>query len=1366
MSSPIAKPAFAGARNIFIRGIGAFRSDQSSATPWQACVLALVLTAATLALRLAMDHPLDGRPTLIIFTVPIMLCAYLGGMRAGLLATGLSLLGACYYLLPPAGFSVAHAADRWQLFFVALAGVIISGLNELLHRARRHADALSHEHRQAEGALRKEREFLHALVENVTDAIVSCDGNGVITLFNRATRELHGLPGEPIPADRWAEHFDLYLPDGVTPMPQEQIPLFRALHEGSVRNAEMVIAPKGKPPRRVCSSGQAFYDAAGGKAGAVVAMQDITERHRAEESLRANEAHLAAAQGIAHFGSWELDLSNPRDVDSNPLRWSDELFRIAGFAPGAVEVSNELFFSLVPPEEHGLIRETLAEAIRQRTEYSIVHRFIRPDGEERTVHEAGRVSIDDRTGQPLKIVGIAHDITDQRRAEESGRAQAYMLNHIGQAVIATDLDGTITYANRFSGALYGWLPAEMVGRNIMDVTVPQITQDAAAEIMAQLHRGENWSGEFMVKRRDGTEFPAWVTNTLFRDSAGKVVGIVGVSEDITALKDADAAAQKNRRHLRGLIDGLGPSIFVGLLTPEGTLIEVNAAPLTAAGLKPEDVLGKPFVDTHWWSASPEARQQLRAAIVRAARGEASRYDVRTRGVGDEIIDIDFSLQPLRDETGKVAFLVPSASVITERSHAEELLAANQNRLRLLCDIMSKGELTLPEKIAEILEQGCVQLGLENGFLARVEGNHYTMEQVFPRSIAGLEGQIFPLQDSICAEVFRHVEPLAIEHAADSPWKENPAYLKYRFEAYLGTVVRVAGRAHGILCFTGAEPRAEKFTPAELEFLRLIAQWIGGEIERQQAVAALSANKRLLEKVVHANQQILDKSLDVVCTIDAAGRFTSVSAACQKLFGYSPAEMIDRPFLDFVLEEDRASTSATAARLPGGHDLHDYENRYIRKDGGIVTISWSASWSHADQSIFCVGRDCSDRKQATEAVAARLIAERANVAKSEFLSRMSHELRTPMNAILGFAQVLETEEGLSAEQLDSVSHILKGGAHLLKLINEVLDITSIESGRLTISSEAIALPGLLEETMKLLRPMSAEFGVRISVLPSEDAPSHVQADRQRLKQVLLNLVGNAIKYNRPGGSVTVRYHAVAGTPAKTRLLVTDTGAGLDAAKLSGLFQPFERLGAEQTSIEGTGLGLVLAKRMVENMGGTLGVESIVGEGSTFWIELPVAEPPAEPEEAHYDTAVAAPPKLSAESRVVLSIEDNPSNTRLITRILARRPAIHLLHAGTGACGLRIAREEQPDLILLDLHLPDSDGDCVLERLAADPRTAAIPVIVITADAVPGKREKLLAAGADAFLTKPIDVRAFLASVDQFLKPITGEGGGAKEPTDTR
>ncbi|MEO7932393.1 MAG: PAS domain S-box protein [Chthoniobacterales bacterium] len=277
--------------------------------------------------------------------------------------------------------------------------------------------------------------------------------------------------------------------------------------------------------------------------GAVVMHVNITDRKQAEEALKRSEASLVVAQRISHFGSWELDLTLP-DIDGNALHWSDEMFRIAGFEPGSVRVTNELFFSLVPPEEHALIRETVAKAILDRKPYSLVHRLIQPDGTECIVHESAEIFFDEKTGGPTKMIGTAQNITSQRRAQEAIRLQAHMLNHIGQAVIATDTTGTVIYANRFAGELYGWSPQEMQGRNIMDVTVPKASKAQAAEIMGRLQSGESWSGEFIVTGRSGVEFPALVTNSPLLDEQGKTVGIIGISSDISQRKKAESDIER------------------------------------------------------------------------------------------------------------------------------------------------------------------------------------------------------------------------------------------------------------------------------------------------------------------------------------------------------------------------------------------------------------------------------------------------------------------------------------------------------------------------------------------------------------------------------------------------------------------------------------------------------------------------------------------------------------------------------------------------------------------------------------------------------------------------------------------------------
>ncbi|MBW3630303.1 MAG: response regulator, partial [Gemmatimonadetes bacterium] len=386
------------------------------------------------------------------------------------------------------------------------------------------------------------------------------------------------------------------------------------------------------------------------------------------------------------------------------------------------------------------------------------------------------------------------------------------------------------------------------------------------------------------------------------------------------------------------------------------------------------------------------------------------------------------------------------------------------------------------------------------------------------------------------------------------------------------------------------------------------------------------------------------------------------------------------------------------------------------------------------------------------IAARGLAEIANSAKSEFLSRMSHELRTPMNAILGFAQLLELDH-LSPDQQESVDQILKGGRHLLALINEVLDISRIEAGRMPLSQEPVQVREVLEEVLGLVWPLARDRHIALPKTLPELSGRYVRADRQRLKQVLLNLFSNAIKYNRQRGSVEI---SCTGSGDRLRISVTDTGPGIPADKRAQLFHPFERLGAEQNGLEGTGLGLALSKALIEAMQGEIGVETEPGQGSTFWVELPTAEAELERYELEGSTIPATDTSPAATARTVLYIEDNLSNLRLVERVLATQPEINVIPAGHGRLGLELAAEHAPDLILLDVNLPDLQGEEVLLRLQADARTAGTPVIILSADATPGQVQRFLMTGARAYLTKPIDVKQFLQLTNEVLSTAGVEG----------
>jgi PAS domain S-box-containing protein len=388
-------------------------------------------------------------------------------------------------------------------------------------------------------------------------------------------------------------------------------------------------------------------------------------------------------------------------------------------------------------------------------------------------------------------------------------------------------------------------------------------------------------------------------------------------------------------------------------------------------------------------------------------------------------------------------------------------------------------------------------------------------------------------------------------------------------------------------------------------------------------------------------------------------------------------------------------------------------------------------------LLGISDDITDRKDAQLAAEdARAEAERANRAKSEFLSRMSHELRTPLNAVIGFGQLLQLDD-LDPRQREAVELILKAGRHLLELINEVLDISQIEAGTMSISLEPVHLASVLAEALSLMRPLADEAQVRLASDQSARVDTHVLADQQRLKQVLINLLSNAVRYNRRGGEVSVRSTQLA--EGRVEIAVADTGQGMSPEQMLRLFEPFDRLGAEHTDVDGTGLGLALCRRLMDAMGGVISAESEPGTGSTMRIELDGVRQPAG--EATPDAA-DGPPR---ESRTIVYIEDNLSNVRLVERLLARLSGVRLIAAMQGKLGIDLVRQHDPDLILLDLHLPDLHGGEVLEQLKRNPATAAIPVVILSADATPAQVERLRAAGASGYLTKPIDVDSLLDTV---------------------
>ncbi|HEX2029706.1 MAG TPA: ATP-binding protein [Nitriliruptorales bacterium] len=373
--------------------------------------------------------------------------------------------------------------------------------------------------------------------------------------------------------------------------------------------------------------------------------------------------------------------------------------------------------------------------------------------------------------------------------------------------------------------------------------------------------------------------------------------------------------------------------------------------------------------------------------------------------------------------------------------------------------------------------------------------------------------------------------------------------------------------------------------------------------------------------------------------------------------------------------------------------------------------------------------------------AREEASRANTAKSEFLSRMSHELRTPLNAILGFGQLLETSQ-LPAEDQEAVGHIQKAGHHLLALINDVLDLSRVEAGTLTVSVEGVHPGEVIDDAVALMRPLAESRSIRLVTEPV-GSDTWIATDRQRCRQILLNLLSNAVKYNHDGGEVAIRCGRL--TDDRVRISIRDTGPGISPGRLGRLFEPFDRLGAETSNVEGTGLGLALTKQLVERLGGSIGVETEPGRGATFWIDMPPSEAPPRT----LEPLLAPDRPTDIGERTLLLVEDNLANLRLVEAMLRRRPGVRVLPAMQGRLAIELANEHRPDVIVLDLHLPDVPGHEVLHRLKADLRTRDIPVIIASADASPGRVQGLRDDGAFDYITKPLDVTTFLDAIEAAL-----------------
>ena len=974
--------------------------------------------------------------------------------------------------------------------------------------------------------------------------------------------------------------------------------------------------------------------------------------------------------------------------------------------------------------------------------------------------------------QPTHLVSVVR--TKAERARQSAAIQRRLQTTLYERerehlaldshaiVSAADAQGNIISVNDRFCEISGYTRDELLGQNHRIVKSGWHSPDFYRDLWKTIGRGMVWQGEICNRRKDGSLYWVWSTITPFLNEDGRPYQYVSIRTDITALKEEEAR-QRSEARMKALVaeaaadlmaaptDGVDAAIesVLGRVGEQMGVHRVylferladglhmnNSHEWCATGAEPQkaQLQHLPLSMTPWWwsqilndqavsvsdvenlpAEAVREREVFAALGVRALCGFPISYSGQTQG----FLGVDQVDAPRDWQASDVHMLGLLASLISSalaRRSSEQLAEAAQQRL-------SRGQL-----FANI---------------GTWEWNIVTGELFWTDRIAPLfgypEGDLETNYDNFLSAVHQDDRQAVIEAVNACVELDLPYEIEHRVVWPDGTVRWLLERGATV---RDADGKALKMLG--------VVQDITERIESERRLR--ETEQRFAFAVEGAGDGVWEWNM-VTGTLQLTGHY-------DLMLGYEGAELettIDA-WQSLVHPDDIAAIRQELQNyLEGRLDQYSVELRLLCKNGDYKWLLSRARVVERDingKPLRLVGihSDIDQRKRIeAELVSAREEADRANQAKSEFLSSMSHELRTPMNAILGFSQLLAYDETLSDDHQDNINEILKAGEHLLTLINEVLDLAKVESGKIELSLEPVALLEVAEECLSLVSSLAETRN--ITLRDDLGAGLTVKADRTRLKQVLLNLLSNAIKYNRKGGRVTL--NASSQSSDRLRIEVTDTGQGIDLARQAELFQPFHRLDAETSGIEGTGIGLTITRRITELMGGSVGVDSEPGVGSTFWIELP-CEAMAASGDGRYageaDTEDALAKASETGQKTVLYIEDNPANLKLVSLIMGHVPGVHLLTAHTPSLGIELAMARQPDLILLDINLPGMDGYKVLDIFKADRRLQRTPVIAITANAMPRDIERGIAAGFHAYLTKPLNVEALLTTVQSCL------GGG--------
>lgn len=1242
-------------------------------------------------------------------------------------------------VLPPWLEGLSHLGYHWHLYteevqaslmstfdillFTGLIGwnsYMLNRLDSHRRRAERTLQNLNTQLReelltrnQAEEALQTSQSRFAGILEIASDAVISVDERQRITLFNQGAEKVFGYTRDEVmnqPLDlllpmRFAQGHRQYVRDfahsqGEARRMAERSQIFGRRKDGTEFPAEASIS-------KLKVEGKIVFTAF---------LRDISDayrqaeqRQRTEETLRESEERFRSAFDHAAIGMALVA------IDGRWLKVNRSLCDLVGYTEQ--ELLSLSFQDITHPEDMevdlGYARQLIAGEIRS---YQLEKRYFHADGHVVWILLSGSM-VRDAQGNPLYFIAQIQDISERKQAEKLLALQAVVVkNMAGGVCLIRATDNTIVYANPKFESLFGYALGELNGKLAHVINYEEADHSAeqtSLAIIRQLHQYGEATYEVHNVKKNGTPFWCRAHTSVFEHPEYGTV-YVAVQEDITEYKRAEQALRESEERFRAIFNQTFQ--FVGLLKPDGTLLEANQTALDFGGFTRSQVINRPFWEARWWTISAKTQEQLKAAIARAAQGEFVRYEVDVLGAGGRVATIDFSLRPIFDDTGGVKLLIPEGRDISDRKASEEALKQSELTLRSFFESRS-------------MLMGIVEL--YNNDILHVSDNQVTA-QFFCTTSEAMQN--------------RFASDLGVPQASIKVWINH-----YRQAEQIQAPVQFE--------YPHQTPNGQRWLSATV---CPIAVSPSGHPRFSYIVQDITQRKRA-EESLRRYERIVSATTDSMCLMDRNYTYQLVNQAYLTLHGKQFEEIIGHSVQEFLGTElfETLLKPRLDQCLAGEVVNFQMWLEYPTTGRQFLGITY-APYFEADNTISGLVvsiRNLTDLKQAElELQRAKEAAEVANRAKSLFLASMSHELRTPLNIMLGFTQVMNRDSSLTSEQRESLQIISRSGHHLLALINDVLDLSKIEAGRLTLDESSFDLISLLRSLREMFNQKAESKGLPLHLEIASDVPRHVISDSNKLRQVLINLLGNAIKFTQKGSiSLKVNTKQETGKSETTKELdkcidltfeVSDTGVGIDPNEINSIFEAFVQSQAGKVAPEGTGLGLAISRKFVRLMGGDITVRSTLGEGSRFRFEIPVRlalaseVTPTQQQRQVIGLAPGQPPYR------ILVADDQAENRQLLVKLLTPL-GLEVQEAKNGEEAVILWQQWQPHLIWMDIRMPQMDGYEATQRIRSSAEGQAAIIIALTAHVSSSDRTLALFAGCNDFISKPFQEETLFAKMAEYL-----------------